>query len=247
MTPLDQKSNLAFGSVSCVLAVGDCNTYGIHEPPVGNTILDKFCRCLEQAGYPTCSQNLGFGSATSREGIALMSSRPVKADILLLNFGLVDSQNTSIPQVYIPCFPNSPSREIQRKLLKIAKRGLHSPLLRRVIPQGPMVPLKEYRTNVERMILLARQLNPAVWVLLWGSPPMHHEAHHNEQLLKYNAELHDIATRMRATYLPTKPLIDNLSSAEAFLDNVHLNETATAAIAAEMAHAYLSQRQRTAA
>lgn len=232
---------------TCVIAVGDCNTYGNHQPQVEHSILDKFCRCLEQAGYPTHSQNLECGMATSREGVAVMESLATRADILLLNFGLLDSRYTSLPWIYIPSFPDSRSRKILRVLIKLAKRGFRVPLLRWLIPSGPLVPLDEYRANVERIISLARRLNPAMWILLWGSPPLLRDANHNARVLQYNAELHDIATRCGATYLPTKPIVDSLRSPEFFLDNCPLNEMTMAAIAAEMAHAYLSQRQRTAA
>ena len=242
-----QTAPRSTSSLTRVLAVGDCNTYGIHEPPIGNTILDKFCRCLEQAGHPASGQNLGFGMATSREGIALMAARAEQADILLLKFGLGDSWISSLPSIYVPYFPDSRSRKIWRKILKFTKRRLRSRLLRYIVPSGPVVPLAEYRENIERIIALARYANPSIRIILWGSPPVQNDERRNAQLLRYNAELHDIATRKGALYIPTKPIIDSLNSAEAFLDNVHLNEAATTSIAAEMAHAFLSIRQRTAA
>ena len=235
------------GDSLSVLALGDCNTCGISVPPIGNTILDKFCRCLEQAGYPAHGQNLGYGMATSREGVALAKARARFADILLLNFGLVDAWVTSIPQVYVPYFPDSRSKKLVRKALKYTKRHLRTPLLRRIVPCGNVVPLTEYRTNMQEIIEVVRRLNPAVWVMLWGSPPVQNDSQRNTDLLRYNSELHDLANSMGASYLPTKPIIDNLSTSRAFLDKVHLNEPASAAIAAGMAHSYLSQLQRTAA
>jgi lysophospholipase L1-like esterase len=230
-----------------VLAVGDCNTCGIEVPPVGNTILDKFCRCLELAGYPTDSQNLGYGMATSREGIILMEECAKPADVLLINFGLVDSWITSIPKVYIPYFPENRIKKLARKALKYTKRQLRSSLIRRIVPIGEVVPIAEYRRNIERIIKIARHLNPAVWVVLWGSPPVQNDDRRNEELLLYNAELHDIANCLGASYFPTKPIVDCLNIEEAFLDNVHLNEVATAGIATGLAHTYLSQLQQTAA
>jgi hypothetical protein len=230
-----------------VIAVGDCNTYGLHEPPIGNTILDKFCRCLELAGYPTVSQNLGCGMATSREGIVLMTERAKPADIALINFGLVDSWITSVPKLYVPYFPDNRVKKLTRKALKYTKRRLRSPLIRRFIPTGNVVPIDEFRRNIEAIIDIARRLNPDVCIVLWGSPPVQNDDRRNEELLRYNAELHDIANNLGASYFPTKPLIESLTTTEAFLDNVHLNEVATAGIATGIAHTYLSQRQRTAA
>jgi hypothetical protein len=229
-----------------VLAVGDCNTHGLNSPPA-NTILDKFCHCLELAGYPTVSQNLGCGMATSREGIAIMRERAKPADIALINFGLVDSWITSIPKIYIAYFPDNRLKKIARKALKYTKRRLRSPLMRRIVPTGNVVPLDEYRRNIETLINIARRLNPDVWIVLWGSPPVQNDDRRNEELLRYNAELHDVANNLRASYFPTKPLVESLTNTEAFLDNVHLNEVATAGIATGIAHTYLSQRQRTAA
>lgn len=230
-----------------VLAIGDCNTYGLHEPPIGNTILDKFCRCLELAGYPTVSQNLGHGMATSREGVVLMNDRAQVADVVLINFGLVDSWITSVPKLYVPYFPDNRLKKITRKALKYTKRRLRSPLVRRFVPLGNVVPLDEYRRNIETLIGTARALNPKVWIVLWGCPPVQNDDQRNAELLRYNAELHDIANNLGTSYFPTKPLVESLTTTEAFLDNVHLNEVATAGIATGIAHCYLSQRQRKAA
>ena len=48
----NQRQHFHSGSALRILAVGDCNTCGITVPPVGNTILDKFCRELEEGGIP---------------------------------------------------------------------------------------------------------------------------------------------------------------------------------------------------
>ena len=117
-----------------MLAVGDCNTYGIHDPPIGNTILDKFCERLEDDGTPPFSQNLGCGMATSREGVQRMRLDAKPADAMLINFGLVDTWITSIPKVYVPYYPDSWLRKRLRKLLKFVKRRLRSRQLRRVYP-----------------------------------------------------------------------------------------------------------------
>jgi lysophospholipase L1-like esterase len=230
-----------------VLAVGDCNTCGITVPPIGNTMLDKFCRCLELAGHPAIPQNLGCGMATSREGIYMMNNHAERADIALINFGLVDCWITSIPKIYIPYFPDNRLKKLTRKALKYTKRRLRSPLVRKFIPSGPVVSLEEYRQNIEEMISIARRMNPSVRIILWGSPPVQNDDARNNQLLRYNSELHDIANRRGVSYFPTKPLIESLNTDEAFVDNVHLNEVATAGIATALAHTYLSQLKRTAA
>ena len=79
------------------------------------------------------------------------------ADVVLINFGLVDAWITSIPAVYVPYYPDSFFRKQARKVLKSLKRRLRSPLVRRVIRCGPCVPLEEYLRNVRRMVELMRE------------------------------------------------------------------------------------------
>jgi lysophospholipase L1-like esterase len=220
------------------LAVGDCNTWGIIDPPIGNTILDKFCHHLHQQGTLTTSQNLGFGMGTTREGLELVRRQAQAADILLLNFGLVDTWITSIPKIYIRYFPDNPVQKRLRKLLKFVKRHLRSPRLRRLVPTGPVVPAEEYAQNIRAIIRLVRATRPNATVLLWGSPPVQNHPERNANLKQYNLILQAIAADLGAAYLDTAPLIQRLPAESAYLDNVHLNEAATEAIAAQLANAY---------
>lgn len=230
-----------------VLAVGDCNTCGIVVPAIGNTILDKLCRQLERAGYQTVGQNLGYGMATSREGLERIRREARPADLVLINFGLVDTWITSIPKIYVPYYPDSVVRKRVRKLLKFVKRRLRAPWLRKLIPTGPVVPLEEYRQNMQQMIALAKSMNPADMVLLWGSPPVQHDPSRNENLRRYNQVLKTSANQTGAVYVSTFEIIEALHSSEAYLDDVHLNERATERIANAMYEAFIASRPLAAA
>ena len=225
-----------------VLAVGDCNTCGITVPPVGNTILDKFCRQLENGGHITASQNLGYGMATTREGVQLMRRRARPADVVLINFGLVDTWITSIPRFYIPYFPENPLRKRLRKLLKFVKRRLRAPRMRRFVPVGPVVPIDEYARNVREMITIARTYNPNSTVLLWGSPPVQHDPARNANLQRYDKRLEQVANETNSLFVSTVPITNQLSASAAYVDEVHLNEAATAAIASQLAAVYRSEQ-----
>jgi len=225
-----------------VLAVGDCNTWGITNPPIGNTILDKFCRLLEADGTSTSSQNLGFGMATSREGVQLVRHKAGPADVVLINFGLVDTWVTSIPQIYIPYYPDNFLRKRLRKLLKFVKRRLRSPWLRPFVPLGNVVPIDEYVENIHTMISLVRTQKPPARVLLWGSPPVQHDLSRNANLEHYNKRLERVARDTNSLFVSTENLVNNLSSDDAYVDAVHLNEAATEAIAAQLAVAYQTQQ-----
>ena len=225
-----------------VLAVGDCNTWGLHDPPIGNTILDKFCRQLEHEGYVVSSQNLGYGMATTREGVELVRRVAKPADVALINFGLVDTWITSIPRIYIPYYPNNFVRKRLRKLLKFVKRRLRAPRLRRLISVGPVVPIDEYTQNVREMIAHVRVQNPRATILLWGSPPVQHDPARNANLDRYNRRLELIANDTNSLYVATSTVVTQLPNDVAYLDDVHLNETATEAIAQQMAIIYRARQ-----
>ncbi len=225
-----------------VMAVGDCNTWGIAEPPVGNTILDKFCRQLDLYGLATASQNLGCGMATSREGITRMQLDAEPADVVLLNFGLVDTWMTTIPRIYILYYPDNFLRKRLRKLLKFVKRRLRNPRLRSFVPVGPVVTLDEYAENFRTMIALSRAKNPHATVLLWGSPPVQGDPARNANLQRYNQCLQSVARETGSAYVDTDILINQLPADSAYLDAVHLSETATQAIAEQLAHRFRAQQ-----
>lgn len=215
-----------------MLAVGDCNTCGITVPPIGNTILDKFCRHVRQSGCVAESQNLGCGMATTREGLTLLRTRARPADVLLLNFGLVDTWVTSIPRFYVSYYPESFAKKRLRKLLKFVKRRLRSPWLRKYVPVGHVVPLDEFDQNIRAMIDIVRTANPAVEVLIWGSPPVQGDAPRNHNLQRFNHRLESLAQELRATYLSTDEIMQEMAASAAYVDAVHLGENATDRIAA---------------
>lgn len=225
-----------------VLAVGDCNTYGILEPPIGNTILDKFCLELSNAGFETHSQNLGCGMATTREGIQRMKLDANAADVVLINFGLVDTWITSIPKCYVLYYPETWLRKRLRKLLKFVKRRLRSPLLRKFVSVGPVIAPEEFAENLRTMISLARDNTPHAKILLWGSPPVQNDRERNENLERYNRILADVAVETESLYVETASLVRQLPASEAYLDLVHLNEVATAKIAQKLASVYQNQQ-----
>jgi len=229
-------------STTRVLAVGDCNTSGITVPPIGNTIVDKFCRHLETRGYQTSSQNLGYGMATSREGVQLMRHEAERADVVLINFGLVDTWITSIPRCYISYYPESVVKKPVRKLLKFVKRRLRAPWLRRLVPVGPVVPIEEYEENIRQIISLALAKNPSATILLWGSPPVQGDSKRNQNLLRYDERLCRIAKDLNSTFLTTVDILASLPAREAYLDTVHLGEAATESIAVGLMETYQSRQ-----
>ena len=214
-----------------LLAVGDCNTAGKNESPSGASIPEKLAAWLERRGMATVLQNLGYTMSTSREGLARVQRDARPADVLLLNFGLVDAWVTSIPAVYLSYYPDNRLKKLGRKLLKSLKRRLRNGRLRQFIPVGEVVPLAEYERNMRRIIGAARAANPAVQIILWGTPPTRTSAERNANIARYNATLATLAAECGATYLATEPLLAALDVEATYLDEVHLAGAAVEQIA----------------
>ena len=179
--------------------------------------------------------------ATTREGVELMRRDAKPAEVVLINFGLVDTWVTSIPRIYVPYYPDSYLRKNLRKLLKSVKRRLRSPWLRRFVPRGQVVPIDEYAQNISAMISIARDQNPEATILLWGSPPVQNDPARNANLEQYNRRLELIAAETNSLFVATTTLVNQFSDEEAYLDAVHLNDVATEAIAIQLAAVYRAQ------
>jgi len=216
-----------------ILAVGDCNTCGTGRPTPDNCVPAQLARRLQASGQACSVQNLGYRMSTTREGLVRMQRDAEPADVVLVNFGLVDAWITSIPRIYIPYYPDNFVRKQLRKLLKSTKRRLRSPLARRFVPSGTVVPEAEYTANLERIISIAQQWDGAT-ILLWGTAPSL-EAHRAPSIHEYNAQMHALAQRMDIPYIDTTSLIEGLSAEDTYQDDTHLAGPAVDRIAERMA------------
>lgn len=179
-------------------------------------------------------QNLGYRMSTTREGVVRMEHDALEADIVLVNFGLVDAWITSIPRIYVPYYPDSYLRKQLRKLLKGTKRRLRSRLARRFVPCGAVVPLDEYVRNLRRIIGRARHW-PASTVLLWGTALTLGDPERTRSILTYNESMRALAEELALPYIDTPALMKGLEPDAAYQDRTHLAEPAVDRIAGAMA------------
>ena len=167
------------------------------------------------------------------------------ADLLLLNFGLVDAWVTSIPGIYISYYPDHFVKKWTRKLLKSVKRRLRAAYLRRWIPVGEVVPIEEYERNVYRILDLAKAQNPEVCCVLWGAVAVPDDKLRSRNIGRYNECLRRIAeSRPRTRYLDVASQIQELPLTEAYLDHVHISYRAAQRVAEEVARACLDDLLR---
>ena len=211
-----------------LVAVGDCNTSGLEDQRcVPSAIADW----AKQRGLAMRVQNFAAAMRTSREGCAQFAEWHEPPDGVLINFGLVDAWPTSIPWFYIPVYPDKRFRRPLRRLLKAVKRRLRAPWIRRFIPVGPVVPQAEFAVNIGRMIDHARQLNPNVRIVLWGTCPTD-DPRRDPLIAQYNGILEQIAVRDHIPYFDTPRLLADSERSRCYVDPVHLSEESQRRIAA---------------
>ncbi|MEQ9408144.1 MAG: SGNH/GDSL hydrolase family protein [Fuerstiella sp.] len=227
-----------------VLALGDCNTRTI-DPKQG-TAADGLMEALQSRGFETSLVNISGGMASSREGLAQICHFDVAADLAIINYGLVDSWITTIPQFYVPYFPDSPARRRARKFLKFVKRRLRHNILRRLVPTGPVVPETEFEQNVRSMVSVLRRRNPATAVFLWATLPVDDNAPRNFQLARYNGLLNRVADTEQAVFIDTEKALADQPRQKRFIDGVHLSPDSASRLGAHILNVYLASRAQTA-
>lgn len=202
-----------------ILSIGDCNTSGLETFSVPSVLVDK----LTQRGYHCALQNLGEAMNTSREGAAKAQALASPADLVLINFGLVDAWTTSIPWLYISYFPDNRLKRLSRKLLKSVKKRLRGPTARKLLSSGPVVPLHEFTNNIMVIIQHIRGQNPDATIVLWGTAPSSDEER-NHRLVSYDLQLAEIAGQ-EGLFLDTKALLEPYGRQQTYQDAVHLSHT----------------------
>ncbi len=203
-----------------VLALGDCNTAGAGGGP---TIVDQTVQRLQTAGIACEADNWGHTMTTTREGLARTRRDRPFADIVLLNYGLVDSWVTTVPLFYVPYFPETRLRRVARKLLKFTKRRLRSPWVRRWISRGEVVSLFEFDRNLREIIAALRHVNPSVEVVLWATSAVQADPGRNANIDRYNARMESIAAAVGCTFINTSTVLASLPAARSYVDAVHLS------------------------
>ena len=225
-----------------IVALGDCNT--ITRDPRQGTVADGLWDALRDRGIAVRLTNLGCGMTTTREGLCLVQDHDEPADLTIVNYGLVDSWMTTIPQMYVPYYPDNPFRKRVRKLLKFVKNRLRSRLVRKLVPMGPVVSQDEYLRNMQEMLRLLRQRNPDNAVYFWGTVPVDGDPERHLAIVEYNAILEQIAEDESATYVDTTEVLAHQPPTERFLDGVHLSPAAARLIGQRISDLFLQSRQR---
>ena len=213
-----------------VVAFGDCNTNTIDEEQ--GTVPGALKEVISTNGGESTLDNLGFGMSTCREGLWAAQHYDKVADVQLINYGLVDAWETTIPAFYIPYINETRAKRFVRKLLKLTKRRLRAAWLRSIVPTGPVVGPTEFVRNITEMTRLFRRLNPAGEVVIWSTPLTIAEYTRNENIKRYNDLLEQLADREKLVFIDSNATLEKkLLLEEWHIDHVHLSQRAACLIA----------------
>ena len=227
-----------------LLAIGDCNTGGVEHGDPTERVPSQLALRLNALGVPCVEQNLGYTMSTSREGLVRIGRDAGPADLLLLNFGLVDAWITSLPRLYLSYYPDNPAKRAGRKLLKSVKRRLRAPALRRFVPLGEVVPLDEYDRNLRQILAAGFARNPNMHAILWTTVAVRDDDARNRSIARYNGRLARIVeTTPGARLLDTDRALATLPPAQRYRDHLHLSAAAARKVAGAMAEICLTEIQ----
>ncbi len=193
-----------------VLALGDCNTLGdIHF--LNNSFVERFG---EMANLEV--KNCGYTMSTTREMVHFFDRfYHANLDVILIQYGLVDSWKTFKYSPYVLYYPDSFFRKIGRKFTKKYKKIARKLGLNQKFGEDFVVPLIEYEKNIETIISKAKNQK----ILLIDTVP-NKELFRNIHIKRYNSTLNELCKRYKNCYK-----VDIYGEFEKNLKNYYLDET----------------------
>lgn len=211
-----------------VLALGDCNMSGDIKFKA-NAYAERFS---EQIGKSLT--NAGYTMSTTREMLYFFKDHYGEdCEIVLIQYGLVDSWKTFRYAPYVLYYPDNPLRKICRKLVKKYKKIAKSLKLNDLLGVESVVPLEEYQENIEKVILSVRT---GIVILIDTVP--NHQRFRNDEIVKYNHVLDKLAEQYEHCYkLDIYDLfLEHMD--RYYLDETHINEAGYAMISEKLTLLY---------
>ena len=211
-----------------ILALGDCNTLGYAES-YHNSFVEKFAKLVNKK-----VKNCGYTMSTTREMLYFYKEfYKDDLEIILVQYGLVDSWKTFKYSPYVLYYPDNFLRKVYRKIVKKYKKIARKFYLNKLFGEKFVVPLEEYRFNLEYVINNSKNQK----VFLIETPP-NKETNRNKYIKIYNKVLLELADKYNNCYVIK--IYDELENRmdDFYLDNTHLNEKAYNFVANKIYEAY---------
>ena len=196
-----------------ILALGDCNTLGVGTLK-GNAYPEMFAKALDKT-----VENCGFTMSTTREMLSLFEDyKGEEKEIILIQYGLVDSWKTFKYAPYVLYYPDNTIRKLFRKIVKKYKKTAKKIGLNKLLGVSNVVALDEYENNIKNVL---RKTSKSTVFLLDTIPNL--EISRNSEIVRYNKVLSQLSKEYDHVYY-VKVYDDFLDRPEYYLDNTHMNE-----------------------
>lgn len=195
-----------------LLALGDCNTQGDTHYR-NNSFPEKFAKKINAT-----VQNCGYTMSTTREMQYFAKEYLPDADIILIQYGLVDSWKTFKYAPYVLYYPDNFLRKIARKFAKKYKKIARKCGLNKTLGENSVVPIDQYKINIENII----SNNKDKTFILIDTVP-NKDFSRNDEIKKYNRTLEEISQAYQnVQHLKLFEIFIN-SMDKYYLDETHIN------------------------
>ena len=164
------------------VALGDCVTLG--APLQQNQAYPE--RVAQKMGWTVT--NYGHTMSTTREGLEYFKKADVQAaDILSIQYGIVDSWQTFNGAPFVLYYPDNKWRKFLRKIVKKIKKYGRKLNFHGLFGTRNVVPVEEYIANIQYMIKHSK----AKYILLPEIYP-NQDLSREPRILAYNQALHQL-------------------------------------------------------
>jgi lysophospholipase L1-like esterase len=199
--------------MSKILALGDCNTLGVQHLK-GNVYPELFAKALNKT-----VDNYGFTMSTTNEMLHFFQNfKDNETEIILIQYGLVDSWKTFKYAPYVLYYPDNKIRKFFRKIVKKYKKIAKKIGLNKLLGVSNVVALEEYESNIESVI---QQAQDCTIFLIDTIPNL--DISRNSEIMRYNQVLFRLSEQY--TYVHYVEVYnDFLNKPDYYLDATHMNE-----------------------
>ena len=196
-----------------ILALGDCNTLGIKHLK-GDAYPERFAKVLEASLV-----NCGYTMSTTNEMLHFFCDfKEEDTEIILIQYGLVDSWKTFKYAPYVLYYPENRWRKLLRKIVKKYKKTAKSLGLNRLLGVSNVVGLEAYKNNIESVIKQSLKCK----IFLISTIP-NRDTSRNSEIMRYNEVLLALSQQYEDVYF-IDVYKDFLDHPEYYLDRTHMNE-----------------------
>lgn len=216
-----------------ILALGDCNTLGIQHLK-GNSYPERFAKSIGKS-----VQNCGFTMSTTNEMLQFLKDfKEDDTEMILVQYGLVDSWKTFKYAPYVLYYPDNPIRKIFRKIVKKYKKTAKSIGLNKLLGVSNVVDIGSYKDHIESVILGSTNCQ----IFLISTIPNRDETR-NSEIIRYNEVLSQLSTKYAYVHY-VEVYNDFLDHQEYYLDNTHMNDTGYEIISQKLLSVYNASEQK---